>query len=80
MRMRFPKYSASSSVKLFTFLIHTLGILAAGSFGSEVILMKELSKLKIEGQTAGLFYAFFVGAIGAICLTILSAQGGLEGE
>lgn len=41
----------------------------------EVVLIKTLTLFKVEGELAGIFYTFFVGAIGAIFLLIYTICG-----
>ncbi len=39
-----------------------------------------LSNYKVDGDTVGIYYGFFVGIIGMICLTIYSISGGMANE
>ena len=58
----------------------TTGLLAAGSFALEIILVKELTKLSIDGTTAGMFYTLFVGIFGLIALSVYSLSGFMANE
>ena len=49
-------------------------------FSFEFVLVKELSKLQVEGLVTGSFYVLFVGILGAISLMIYSVVGGMENE
>ena len=54
-----------------------LGLIAALCFSGEVVLVKQLTLYKVDGDLAGLFYTFFVGIIGMVCLSVYGISGGL---
>jgi drug/metabolite transporter (DMT)-like permease len=46
----------------------------------EVILIKQLSKFKVNGDSVGIYYAFFVGVLASIGLVVYSIFGGMKNE
>lgn len=49
-------------------------------FACEILLVKVLTNLAVNGDHAGMFYTFFVGIQGAILLTIYGITGRMKDE
>jgi hypothetical protein len=50
------------------------------SFAFEILLIKNLAALGVEGDIVGLFYGFFVGNIGILGLIVYSLSGAMANE
>jgi hypothetical protein len=44
-------------------------------FGLEVVIVRELGLLNVDGDKAGISYTFFVGLQGLFCLSIFYITG-----
>jgi len=77
---RMPNISAYYLVWIFNVILLTIGLLAACSFGNEVLLVRELTSRKLDGFNNGLYFIFVVGLCGLSGLVWLSSNGKLSEE
>ena len=69
-----PESGSRTYAKLFCI---ASGLLAAFLFGLEVVIVMELGLMNVDGDKAGIYYAFFVGMAGLISLLGLLMTGEL---